>query len=152
MKKKRKVGTTKKVPMKRKQKVVRKSKVAKTRASGTLTEAAYWGMIKSCLRRASRWWKPIANVRLKARRNYTGPLKRLKYEYKCSVCLDYFPATQIQIDHILPVGSLNKAEDLPGVVERLFCEEDNLQAICSSCHLIKSRTDNELLKENKKKS
>ncbi len=129
----------------------RKSEVPKTRASGTLTEAAFWGMIKSCLRRASRWWKPIANVRLKARRNYKGPLKRLKYEYQCNVCKDWFPATQIQIDHILPVGSLNKAEDLPGVVERLFCEEDNLQAICSSCHTSKSLLDNALIKENKKK-
>lgn len=150
MRKKKKAVVKKKI-IKKKAAKPRKSKTPKTRGGGTMTEAAFWGMIKSCLRRASRWWKPIGETRLKARRAYTGPNKKLKWEYRCNQCKNYFPATSIQIDHILPVGSLNKAEDLPGMIERLFCEENNLQAICAKCHTAKSTIDNNLIKENKKK-
>ena len=38
------------------------------------------------------------------------------------------------VDHIHPAGSLNTAEDLPGFVERLFCEQDNLQVLCTACN------------------
>jgi 5-methylcytosine-specific restriction endonuclease McrA len=106
----------------------------KPRASGTMTEAAFWSFIRSALRQKSRWWKPIQMVKLKARRKYSGPNKRQKYEYKCNKCKKWFPDKQINVDHICPAGSLNSAQDLPQFVERLFSEEDNLQVLCSTCH------------------
>jgi 5-methylcytosine-specific restriction endonuclease McrA len=42
------------------------------------------------------------------------------------------------VDHVLPAGSLNCADDLPGFVERLFCEQDNLQILCTDCHNAKT--------------
>jgi hypothetical protein len=35
---------------------------------------------------------------------------------------------------MVPAGSLNCAADLPGFVERLFCEKEHLQVLCESCH------------------
>jgi len=130
----------------------KKIRVARTRGSATYTEAAFWGMIKACLRRASRWWKPSSEVKMAARRAYKGPNKRLKWEYKCNICKNYFPEKSVQVDHIVPVGSLNKADDLPGMVERLFCEKEGLQVVCAKCHTAKSLVDNALIKENKKKT
>lgn len=118
-----------------------KPRVPKTRNAGTMTESAFWSFIRSGLRQKSRWWKPITECKLKAKRAYKGPNKRQKFEYQCNLCKNWFPEKQINVDHIIPAGSLNCAEDLPGFVERLFCEQDNLQVLCENCHNIKTQNE-----------
>lgn len=127
--------------MTRKKKAARKPKVARTRNAGTMTESMFWSMIRSALRQKSRWWKPITLCKQKSRRAYKGPNKRQKFEYQCNTCKNWFPEKKINVDHIIPAGSLNCAADLPGFVERLFCEQDNLQVLCSSCHDIKTKNE-----------
>lgn len=131
-----------------KKKIVRKSKVPKTRNSGTMTESQFWGMIRSTLRAKSRWWKPILECKQKARRKYTGENKRQKWEYLCNSCGLYFPEKEISIDHIKPVGTLKSALDLPEFVENLFCTVENLQCLCDYCHTFKTAFDKLKLKEN----
>jgi 5-methylcytosine-specific restriction endonuclease McrA len=113
----------------------------KTRNNGTMTESAFWSFIRSGLRQKSRWWKPITQCKLDAKRTYKGPNKRQKFEYQCNSCKKWFAEKNINVDHVLPAGSLNCANDLPGFVERLFCETDNLQVLCIQCHDIKSKED-----------
>ena len=113
----------------------------KTRNSGTLTESAFWSFIRSGLRQKSRWWKPIAECKAKAKRPYKGPLKRQKFEYLCNQCKNWFPDKKINVDHICPAGSLNSAQDLPDFIERLFCEVDNLQVLCETCHNAKTKSE-----------
>lgn len=122
----------------------RKGAAPKTRNSGTMTESAFWSFIRSALRQKSRWWKPIAECKANAKRAYKGPNKRQKFEYQCNHCSKWFPDKQINVDHIIPAGTLRNANDLPAFVERLFCEVDNLQVLCEGCHNIK--TQNEKLK------
>ena len=124
-----------------KKKVVRRVTAPKTRNASTMTESAFWGFIRSALRQKSRWWKPITQCKMEARRPYTGPLKRQKYEYQCNSCNKWFPEKQINVDHIIGAGSLNCAGDLPGFVERLFCEQDNLQVLCTDCHDKKTQSE-----------
>lgn len=124
-----------------KKKVVRKSKVPKVRNAGTMTESAFWSFIRSALRQKSRWWKPITQCKMLARRDYKGPLKRQKFEYQCNECKGWFPEKKINVDHIKPAGSLNCAKDLPVFVETLFCEIDNLQVLCESCHDVKTKLE-----------
>jgi len=119
----------------------RKGTTPKTRNAGTMTESAFWSFIRSGLRQKSRWWKPITQCKMKSRRPYKGPNKRQKFEYLCNVCNTWFPEKKVNIDHIIPAGSLRCANDLPGFVERLFCEIDNLQCICESCHNIKTQNE-----------
>ena len=118
-----------------------RAKSPKVRNGGTMTESAFWSFIRSALRQKSRWWKPITECKMKARRAYKGPSKRQKFEYQCNSCKAWFPEKQINVDHIQPAGSLNCKEDLAGFVERLFCEQDNLQVLCESCHDIKTKLE-----------
>ena len=130
----------KKNATKRRAKIPR-AKNPKVRNAGTMTESAFWSFIRSALRQKSRWWKPITECKMKARRAYKGPSKRQKFEYQCNSCKAWFPEKQINVDHIKPAGSLNCKEDLAGFVERLFCELDNLQVLCESCHDVKTKLE-----------
>jgi len=121
--------------------------VPKTRCDGTMSEAMFWSFIRSALRQKSRWWKPISICKMNARRAYKGDNKRQKYEYQCKKCKTWHAEKNINVDHIIPAGSLNTAQDLPLFVERLFCEQDNLQVLCTDCH--NKKTANE--KKNKRK-
>jgi 5-methylcytosine-specific restriction endonuclease McrA len=118
-----------------------KQKVPRTRNAGTMTESAFWSFIRSALRQKSRWWKPITQCKLSSRRPYKGPLKRQKFEYQCNKCKKWFPEKKINVDHIHPASSLNCSADLPGFVERLFCEVNNLQVLCTHCHDIKTKNE-----------
>jgi 5-methylcytosine-specific restriction endonuclease McrA len=126
-----------------KRKTTRRVVTPKTRNAGTMTESAFWSFIRSALRQKSRWWKPITECKMKARRAYKGPLKRQKFEYQCNSCKQWFPEKKINVDHIIGAGSLNCATDLPGFVERLFCEQDNLQVLCTECHDKKTKLEKE---------
>ena len=130
----------KKNATKRRTKIPR-TKSPKSRNSKSMTESQFWSFIRSALRQKSRWWKPITECKMKSRRAYKGPNKRQRFEYQCNECKEWFPEKNINVDHIVPAGSLNCAADLPGFVERLFCEIDNLQVLCSECHNVKTKNE-----------
>jgi 5-methylcytosine-specific restriction endonuclease McrA len=119
----------------------RRARVAKTRNNGTMTESAFWSFIRSALRQKSRWWKPITQCKANAKRKYKGPNKRQKFEYQCASCKQWYAEKNINVDHIIPAGTLTCSNDLPGFVDRLFCEIDNLQVLCSGCHDIKTKAE-----------
>jgi len=120
----------------------RKNAQPKTRNHFTMTESQFWGMIRSALRQKSRWWHPIQECKKQARRKSQSLNKRLKWEFQCNMCKNWFPDKEISADHIKPVGTLKCAQDLPDFVENLFSEIDNLQPLCSKCHNEKTLTDN----------
>jgi 5-methylcytosine-specific restriction endonuclease McrA len=127
-----------------KKKAIKKPKkvaTLKTRNAGTLTESAFWSFIRSGLRQKSRFWKPITQCKMKSRRAYKGPLKRQKFEYQCAECSSWFPDKKINVDHIKPAGSLRSSNDLGEFIERLFCEIDNLQVLCTECHNVKTQNE-----------
>lgn len=111
----------------------KKSRVEKTRATGTWTESRFWSFVRSNLRRAQ--WPVYHHARKAAERPYKGTNKLQKYEYQCAICKKWHPGKNIQIDHIIPCGSLKTYEDLPRFVKTLYCELDNLRALCKECHL-----------------
>ena len=119
----------------------RKSTAPKTRNAGTMTESAFWSFIRSALRQKSRWWKPIAQAKQAAKRKYKGQNKRQKFEYQCNQCKEWFADKNVNVDHKIPAGTLGCSADLPGFVERLFCEIDNLQVLCNVCHNKKTQDE-----------
>ena len=87
-------------------------------------------------------------VKREAQRPNQSANKRLKFEYQCAECKNWYQGKHTQVDHIKPCGSLKSYEDLPRFVETLFCTKDNLRVLCSykkdmfdhygkpSCHYI----------------
>ena len=119
----------------------RRVKVARTRNAGQWTEAAYWGNLRSGLRRLFRFWKPANAALLAARISYPGRRGR-KWAFLCADCQKLFVRDDVQIDHRVPVGSLKCLADLPGFVERLTPERpEDFQILCLDCHGAKSARD-----------
>lgn len=108
------------------------------------TEARYKSFIKSTLRQATRKWAPINEV-LKEARVERGV-------YLCNGCKEHVPKTtlnsetrkrvnNIHVDHIEPVVPVTGWVSWDSCIERMFCEKENLQVLCGSCH--KEVTDEE---------
>lgn len=117
------------------------TRVPRTRAGNTWTEAAFWGFIRSALRAMLLKWPPRANALRNRRRPNQSNNKRLKWESQCENCGEWFKAADVEIDHIVPCGQLKRYEDLPGFVERLLCEEDGFQILCkANCHKRKTHS------------
>lgn len=113
----------------------------KNKAGNTWTTARYFIFIRSALRRA--WTRyPVRYQAMDAAKTpYKGKDKRTKWLYECASCHSLFKSTEVQVDHINPAGTLTKYSDLPGFVKRLFCEADNLQVLCKSCHDVKTKEE-----------
>lgn len=119
------------------------------------TTARFFSFISSALR--SAWMRyPVkyevlndACVGVKINKQSGRPAKH----YECALCGRTFTAKSVQVDHVVPVGSLRSFDDIQGVCERLFCGKDDLQLICSykgkldgieACHKIKTRKEKKL--------
>lgn len=128
----------------------KKTKVDKPFNNKTMTEAAFFGMLKSSWRKLSMYWIPTKIVRESARRPYTGTNKRKKWEYQCNQCKGWFDGNNVQVDHIHGIGVCSSFDDLPRVAKAMFCEADGLQVLCSKCHLAKTKTENAEMRRVKK--
>mgnify|MGYP001826097598 CR=1 FL=1 len=112
----------------------------KTRAGGTLTEAQFWQRIRNKGRQLWLHW-PVRTHVLNNNRIVVTPKRgrRHKFEYQCAHCEFYFPNKEVEVDHIIPAGSISA--DAHAWFERLLCEADNLQVLCKPCHRIKTAED-----------
>ena len=113
--------------------------VNKTRAGGKWTEARYWSFIRSLLRKGFMTYPVKHHVLGQAKHSVEG--QRHRFEYTCAGCGEGYPAKEVQVDHIKPCGSLNKASDLEGFVSRLSCESSDLQVLCKTCHQAKTNEE-----------
>jgi hypothetical protein len=112
----------------------------KTRNGGEWTEARYNSFVKGGLRSISQRWPPryaslntaCIGQRINAK---TG---RWAKHYVCAACEAAFPAKDVQVDHIVPVG---KFETWDKVIENMFCEGHNLQVLCKDCHNVKTQLE-----------
>lgn len=113
------------------------ARVARTRNANTMTEAEYWGKIRSALRKAFAYWKPAQAVLKKAEcgTRVNPRTGRQKKVYRCAACLQADFREDMQIDHINPCGSLRSPEDLVPFLERLTCEDSSqFQLLHKKCH------------------
>lgn len=122
-----------------------KPKAPKTRNAGTWTEARYWSGIRSGLRRLFRFnWEPAKTALLNARRSYKGPNKQQKWEFECAWCHNWFIRKDIELDHVVPCGSLKCLEDVGPFLSRLHPESpDEYAVLCKSCHAEKTEAERE---------
>ena len=126
--------------------------VARTRCSGKWTESQFKSFIKSTLRKASLRWGPIGET-LRGARVDRGI-------YLCNGCKKEGPLTKkvgdkkiknAVVDHISPI--IDPKVGFVGwdsVIERMFCETDNLQVLCYDCHKEKTQKERDIAREVKK--
>lgn len=106
-----------------------------------MTEAGYWAWIRSSLRRMSQRWRPIYGILSESRRAVTTEDRRrwgnrVKFVHQCSRCEQWFPRKQIEVDHIIPCGSLRCEADVGPFITRMLCERSGLRLLCEPCHQI----------------
>ena len=121
------------------------TKVPKTRNANTLTESAFFSKIRSGLRAAFRFWKPMMIALDRASRPSLDANKRIKKEYQCVHCQNWFQRRMVEIHHIVECGSLKGWDDIVPFIQRLTCEDpDGYEVLCKECHKIhhaKSKTN-----------
>lgn len=128
--------------------VKRASKVVKTRNAGTMTESQYFSKIRSILRSGFRYYKPMAIALENASRPYKGLNKRLKKEYQCAKCKEWFPRKEVEIDHLIPCGSLKCYDDIVPFIKNLTQEDPkSYQILCKPDHLNKTLEERKQAKE-----
>lgn len=107
----------------------------------------------SALRKLTKQWPPIIGARKKVK---IGPEL-----FKCPLCntivyagkrsIDSIKITypeaisgRMDVDHIkpvIPIEDSGKDKDWNTIINNLFCDEDNVQCICSTCHKEKSNLE-----------
>ena len=111
--------------------------------------------ILSALRKLTKQWPPILNAKKKTKIGpelHKCPLcKQMIYTGKKSieVIKQKYPdaiAGRMDADHIspiVPIEDTNKKRDWNVIIERMFCEEGNIQNICFLCHKLKTASERE---------
>jgi hypothetical protein len=122
-----------------------------------ITEAAFFGKIRSALRKEWRNSQMYRDALKIAKRPYIGKGRR-KISIECAECKTHYalndkiivPSAKkgitktvktYNIDHKIDAGSLKSFDDLSGFAERLFCSPDELQVLCYFCHKKKTYGD-----------
>lgn len=64
---------------------------------------------------------------------------KYKYFYKCQGCSMFTPHVELlEVDHIDPIGPLDRSDpnniDWSRHIYRMYCDLENLQALCNICH------------------
>ncbi len=127
----------------------------KTRCSGAWTEAKFNSFIKNNLRRASMKWAPIGQCLREAttRRGFK----------MCAGCLTEVPVTvtqegsrkrvkNVHVDHVVPIIAPETGfTTWDDCINRMFCELDNLQVLCSSCHATKTEEEKQIAKQRRER-
>jgi len=122
----------------------KKQRVERTRGGGRYTESEFWSFIRSGLRaKHSRWAPRYAALAAARRPSKDKKNLRLKWQFQCAKCRKWKQQKEVQVDHIEECGSLRSFDDLPGFVERMFCEVEGYRILCIPCH-------NKITQENKK--
>jgi hypothetical protein len=103
------------------------------------TTARFFSFLRSALRSAYNRYPPKFGVLAAAKR--PAQVKRLKWEFQCASCKQWFPQKEVQVDHKEPAGKLQSFEDLPVFAKRLFVGPAGLQVLCSGCHGKKTREE-----------
>lgn len=123
-------------------KQAKKGRVERTRNGGTWTDAQFRGKIRSALRRIDRFWIPKQQALKLVRFSWPGPRGR-KWGYPCAHCGGKFIRKNVEVDHIIPCGSLKTLEDIVAFIQRMFPEDPAAyQVLCLKCHKEKTLLDN----------
>lgn len=115
------------------------------------TEGRLKTFITSALRGAFRKYPPKYEVLQEA---FVGSklnekTKRMSKHYECNKCKGHFPTSEVNVDHVLPVVRPEEGFlSWDSFIKNLFCDKEMLQVLCSTCHDIKTKEENQVRRSN----
>lgn len=103
------------------------------------TKSSWFSYLRGCLRKCWSKHPEKLNLLKKMRKQIPNPNpkgnKATVWGATCAMCGNDFVIKDIQVDHIVPAGQLNKTEDIQGFVERLlYVREEDLRCCCKNCN------------------
>lgn len=133
---------------------------------GSWTQAYFRGLVRGALRGIFFRWRGRKTALDRFRVSVPGtkkdgsPTKKDGIWYKCAECGILGKAqvskknpkghVRIFLDHLSPVVPLDRYPDWQEYIGNLFCNPENLQALCSVCHKNKSVSENAQRRANLK--
>jgi 5-methylcytosine-specific restriction endonuclease McrA len=105
--------------------------------SGIWTQARFNSFITSTLRAGARRWQPKYDTlnSTKTEKKINPASGRLAQHFRCSLCFNEVVQKEMEVDHIKPAIDPKKGFiSWDSFINNLFCEKENLQAICKVCH------------------
>jgi hypothetical protein len=104
------------------------------------SESSFWNWMRGALRRSwSRHPIKLAYIHKYRIRAGIGRGGKEVFALRCCLCNEMHPQSQIEIDHIIPAGSLRSEEDLCGWIKRLLVVSfEDIRPVCIPCHRIHS--------------
>jgi 5-methylcytosine-specific restriction endonuclease McrA len=113
------------------------------------------GLLKGSIRRTfARSELRERVIEASVMKGYSDPKrKRVKYWIKCTICGNPEAKSNIQLDHVhpvIPIDSSFEEMSIDDVVNRQWCEEENLKPVCKPCHEIKTKAENKERRRIKK--
>lgn len=109
------------------------------------TDARKRSFIVSVLRSGTRKYPPKYESlnEAKTEKKVNTITGRIAQHYKCADCLNDFPAKNVQVDHIVPIIGPGGFKDWNDYVEKIYCQKENLQVLCLTCHDRKTKLERE---------
>lgn len=111
------------------------------------------GLLKGAIRRVfSRSDIRRKVVELTVVKHYDPSRPRVKKWSVCPLCEQFTPTYLLQVDHrdpIVPTHTSLEEMSWDTVIDRVWCAENNLLAICKPCHREKTRLENKERRKNK---
>lgn len=121
--------------------------------NGTWTEARKRSFIISALRQATMKWGPKwaavdDSFVEKGKNPVTGKPCKL---HRCALCGLLYKKGDMKADHIEPVVDPSVGfQDWNTYVERMFVEKEGYQAVCTTCHKLKTSEEREIATARKR--
>jgi hypothetical protein len=114
-----------------------KSGTKLTHNDGWWTKSRFMSMFSSALKDLTKYWRPKTRYKKEHLMVLNGVIKG-----QCQYCYEWFESNKLEVDHIVPCGSLKELSDLGEVAARTFIEsQDGWQLLCKLCHGIKSYSE-----------
>lgn len=116
---------------------------------GLWTKPRYTSFIKSVLRAGSQKWPVKYTVLNEAciGQKINPTSGRLAKFYTCNVCKEAFPAKLVEVNHIIPVIPTSGFDNWDGVIDRMYCEKEDLEVCCKVCHKAITKQENLIRKK-----
>lgn len=105
------------------------------------TKAKWFSYLRGCLRKAWNTNPIKITVTNERRKQIPNPNPKGKkptvWGATCECCGNDFVMKDIQVDHMIPAGSLKETSDIQGFVERLlYVKKEDIRLVCKGCHNI----------------